>query len=162
MSGRFRLVLVACTRDLNDLAPDWLRVDCCSQWVRLPIHWAAVKKAPAHIIEGLLVAYPEGARIKDSCPQVVPADLSKHPPTRRMIQQCAVDPIGWRAAFVADCVDSGERAHPERNSDHAIASYHHGLRVVPTHERLQQGLLHTRKLQSDERVTALLAWQKGG
>lgn len=132
------------------------------QWGRLPLHWAAIKKAPAHIIEGLLVAYPEGARIKDSCPQVVPADLSKHRPTQRMIRLCAVDPIGWRAGLVANCVDSGERAHQERNYNNAIASYHHGLRVVPTHERLQEGLLNTRKLQCDERVTSLLAWQKGG
>jgi hypothetical protein len=126
------------------------------------LHWAAIKKAPSHIIEGLLVAYPEGARIKDSCPQVVPADLSKHLPTQRMIRQCAVDPIGWRAGLVANCVDRGERAHQERNYSNAVASYHHGLRVVPTHERLQEGLLNTRKLQCDERVTSLLAWQKGG
>ena len=93
---------------------------------------------------------------------MVPADLSKHPPTQQMIRQCAVDPIGWRAGLVASCVDRGERAHQERKYDNAIASYHHGLRVVPTHGRLQEGLLNTRKLQCDEMVTSLLAWQKGG
>lgn len=100
--------------------------------------------------------------MKDSCPQVVPAGLSKHPPTQRMIKACAVDPIGWRATLVADCVDSGERAHQDRNYSRAVASYHHGLRVVPTHTRLTEGMLNTRKLQLDDRVTSLLAWQKGG
>ena len=51
----------------------------CRQWGRLPLHWAAIKKAPPNIIESLLVAFPEAARMKDSCPQVVPADLAKTP-----------------------------------------------------------------------------------
>ena len=79
-----------------------------------------------------------------------------------MIRMCAVDPIGWRATLVAECVDGGERAHNDRNYEQAVQAYHHGLRVVPTHERLQAGLLSTRKLQTDERVSSLLAWQKGG
>jgi hypothetical protein len=62
------------------------------QWGRLPLHWAAAKNAPLHIIESLLVAYPGAARVQDSCPQVPPAELAKKASIRGTIRDCAADP----------------------------------------------------------------------
>ena len=131
------------------------------QWGRLPLHWAAIKNAPLEIIESLLVAYPEAARVQDSCPQVAPSELAKKVSIRSTIRLCAADPVGWRASIVASCVDGGDKAQHERKWDNALASYEHGLRVVPTHARLQSGITMTRQMQADERVTGLLAWMKG-
>jgi hypothetical protein len=117
------------------------------QWGRLPLHWAAAKNAPLHIIESLLVAYPGAARVQDSCPQVPPAELAKKASIRGTIRDCAADPVGWRARIASDCVDGGDRAQHERDWHAALVRYRHGHRVVPSHSRLRAGVTKTQQLQ---------------
>ena len=130
------------------------------QWGRLPLHWAALKNAPLYIVEHLLVCYPEGSRMKDSCPQVSAASLAKTDQVRRTIRECARDPIAWRASLVSQCLESGESSVSSRNYEKALTQYEHGLRVVPTHTELNAGKLATQRMQSESRVLALIAWQK--
>eukprot|EP01050_Picozoa_sp_SAG11_P008703 SAG11_NODE_779_length_7207_cov_3.043894_3_plen_130_part_00 len=57
----------------------------------------------------------------------------------------ARDPIAWRAELVATCLEAGEASVSTQKFERAVTTYEHGLRVIPSHDELNAGLLATRR-----------------